>query len=79
MIATPPLDPEVETRRTEEETPMLQRELAGELTSRNWSLDDMAPPPPSPLVGLAAGVLLSVALWLFVGCAALVLRLLGVG
>jgi len=31
---------------------------------------------PSPLVGFLAGVLLSIALWLLVGCAALIVHLL---
>ncbi|HVN83777.1 MAG TPA: hypothetical protein VMW17_02930 [Candidatus Binatia bacterium] len=38
--------------------------------------EDNLPYAPGPLVGFVAGVLLSIALWLLVGCAALVVHLL---
>ena len=38
--------------------------------------DDDLPQAPGPMLGFAAGVLLSIVLWLLVGCAVLVVHLL---
>jgi len=38
--------------------------------------EDDLPYAPGPMVGFAAGVLLSIVLWLIVGCAVLVVHLL---
>lgn len=73
-------------RRTESEAAILQQESAHMAHDAELLLpyeiaidDDTIPAAPSPLLGIVAGVLLSLALWLLIGCIALVLRLLGVG
>lgn len=41
------------------------------------SFEEELSPSPGPLAGFVVGVLLSVALWLLVGCVVLVVRVLG--
>jgi hypothetical protein len=70
-------EPPFETKEPAEMIRSLEQSLSP--TADQALEEDPAPDDgPSPLVGLVAGVLLSVALWVLIGCAALVLRVLGV-
>ncbi|MBI1814682.1 MAG: hypothetical protein HYR72_06875 [Deltaproteobacteria bacterium] len=52
----------------------------GYVTPREFPVsEDDVSTAPSPLIGCVAGVLLSAALWVVIGCGVVVLRLLKLG